>query len=263
MNSTSFAGTIPLCKHFNLQFGPPKEIVSDNAGVFQSAEAVEWHKSNGTKIRPITPLRLNGNGRFEQANGKIKAIVIKLIMDQPGRPVQEYFHCAVYIYNRPKGPNGYSPYFLMYGTHPPQEQQICHAYEHESTPEEEKQWSEELVRAQAANTARIDVASMKAAREKRTDSDLYYRGLGSASECGSVQRKLSHSTMGHGQYLLAIQTTCIPSFHRVVYDLQGDTMVHICSLPTRAGHPVRSLWYGSARLLEQDRRRIADAVGGL
>ncbi|KAI0991609.1 hypothetical protein K3495_g16578, partial [Podosphaera aphanis] len=164
-NNTSFADTIPLCKHINLQFGPPKEIVSDNAGAFQSVEAVEWHKSNGTKIRPITPLRPNGNGKVEQVNGKIKAIVIKLIMDQPGRPIQEYLDRAVYIYNRLKGPNGYSPYFLMYGTHPPQEQQIYHAYERESTPEEEKQWSEELVRAQAANTARTDVASMKAARD--------------------------------------------------------------------------------------------------
>ncbi|KAI0999615.1 hypothetical protein K3495_g8579, partial [Podosphaera aphanis] len=213
----------------------------------------------------------NGNGRFEQANGKIKAIVIKLIMDQPGRPVQEYFHCAVYIYNRLKGPNGYSPYFLIYGTHPPQEQKIYHAYERESTPEEEKQWSEELVRAQAVNTARTDVASMKAARDATRSYLQEKKGLIRTYTTGDWvlrvrQRTKKTEPFYDGPWAIS---SCYPNNTYTLISPGGVRLArryngtHLFPAYTRDGHPVHSLWYGSARLLEQDRRRIADAVGNL
>lgn len=77
INGLTFKDTIPLYTFIKCQFGAPTEMISDNAGAFQSAEAVAWHKTNGTKTHSITPNRPRGNGKIEQANGKIKSIIIK------------------------------------------------------------------------------------------------------------------------------------------------------------------------------------------
>ncbi|KAI0994376.1 hypothetical protein K3495_g13806 [Podosphaera aphanis] len=167
-------------------------------------------------------------------------------MDRPGRPIQEYLDRAVYIYNRFKGPNGYSPYFLMHGTHPPQEQQIYHAYERESTSEAEKQWSEELVRAQAANTARTDFASMKAARDATRSYLQEKKGLiwTYTTEnwvLGVRQRTKKTKPLYYGPWAKS------SSYPNNTYTLispggvclaRGYNGTHLLSAYTRDGHPV-------------------------
>ncbi|KAI1000360.1 hypothetical protein K3495_g7839 [Podosphaera aphanis] len=90
-------------------------------------------------------------------------------MDQPGRAIQEYLDLAVYLYNRLKSPNGYSPYYLTYSTLPlddPAPTPYQSPYQREPTPQEEAQWTEELVRSHAAPMARSYASSLKATRDE-------------------------------------------------------------------------------------------------
>lgn len=270
----TFQHTVPLCTFIKNQFGAPREMISDNAGAFKSDEALEWHRSNGTTIRPVTAARPRGNGKVEQANGKIKAIAIKMAMDQPGRTAQDYLERAVYVYNRLKGPNGYSPYFLMYGTEPRDDpQQIYHhsPYERDPTPEEEAQWAEELVRTNGAPIARSWALSLKASRDKTRAYLQEKKGLIRTFSTGDWvlrvrQRSNKTEPFYDGPWAIA---SCHPGntyLLRSPGGIENERLYngdHLFPAYTSDGHPVRSFWYAAPRLLQQDRRRLADAVGGL
>lgn len=88
---------------------------------------------------------------------------------------------AVAIYNCRISPSGYSPFFLLFGTQPPESETIYPIYTREVTDEEEKDWTKELVTNHAAPIARSYVGSVRAARAKSTSKDLYNWRLGFAS----------------------------------------------------------------------------------
>lgn len=267
----SFQDTIPLTDRMKYQFGSPKELISDNALCFQSKESLEHHGKNGTKVHRTTPYRPRANGKVEQANGKIKAIIIKLVMDQPGLPMQEYLDRAVYIYNRIKGPSGYSPYFLLYGTKPPDEQQVNYysPYQREPTPQEETLWTEEYVRMHEVSDVRAKMTSLKAARDKTRaylqENKSLMRTYASGDWVLRVrQRTKKTEPFYDGPYAIH---RCFPNNVYSLLSPGGIELVRrynatqLFPAYTRDGNPVRSLWYGSQLLLRQDRRRIAEAVG--
>ncbi|KAI0992676.1 hypothetical protein K3495_g15509, partial [Podosphaera aphanis] len=120
------------------------------------------------------------------------------------------------IYNRRLSPSGYSPYFLLFGTQPPDEELAYHQYIREATDHEQKAWDEEHARLHAAPIARSYVNSMKVVRaktraylqKKRRYSELMLqetRYFAYANEDTS----LNLSTMVLGPFLRATLTTRI------------------------------------------------------
>ena len=240
---------------------------------FQSVKAVTWHKSNSTKIHSTTPNRPRGNGKIEQANGNIKSIIIKLAMDQPGRSIQEYLDKAVYLYNRLKSPNGYSPYYLTYGTLPRDDptRPYHSPYQREPTPQEESQWTEGLVQSHAAPMAKSYASSLNAVRD---EARVYLQ-----------EKKALIRTYGTGDWELRVRQRgnktepyyygpwCVSACrHRNTYILRSPGGIELKNtyngdslFPayTKDGHPVRSLWYASPRELNRDRQQLVDAVEGL
>ncbi|KAI0992091.1 hypothetical protein K3495_g16095 [Podosphaera aphanis] len=113
-----------------------------------------------------TPIRPRSNGRVEQANAILKAILTRILLDAPGQRLADVLFRAVSIFNRRTSPNGYSPFFLLFGIQPPEEEPSYTAYVRESTVQEEREWAKELVKSHAAPIARSYASSMKATRDK-------------------------------------------------------------------------------------------------
>ncbi|KAI1003153.1 hypothetical protein K3495_g5050 [Podosphaera aphanis] len=129
-------------------------------------EAKNFQTKYGINVTHTTPTRPRGNGKIEQANGVLKAILTRNLLDNPQMPLTIALTIAVSIYNRRLSPSGYSPYFLLFGTQPPDEELAYHQYIREATDHEQKAWDEEHARLHAAPIARSYVNSMKAVRAK-------------------------------------------------------------------------------------------------
>ena len=127
-------------------FGAPKQFISDNAGSFSGHEALQFYAQHGIRVTHTTPMRPQGNGKVDKANGVLKAILARILLDGPQTPLTYIFPRAVTIYNRHVSPNGYSPYFLLFGTLPPDEEYVYPEYTREATINEENDWAEELVK---------------------------------------------------------------------------------------------------------------------
>ncbi|KAI0993835.1 hypothetical protein K3495_g14349, partial [Podosphaera aphanis] len=269
VGSTSFSDTIPLLEFIINTFGAPREIISDNAGCFTGVEARQFKKQYNIRTSPVTPARPRGNGKVEQANGVLKGILTRIFMEFPQTPLNKALARAVQIYNRRIGPTEYSPYFLLFGTQPPELQHTYAAYTRDPTPEEDCAWADELAKLHAAPIARSCVASLKAVRAKvrsylqekkgltrvyapgdwvlrvrqRTNKfEPYYDGPWAIAACHTGN---TYSLISPGGFLMANKyngTNLFPAY-------------------VRDGHPVRSLWYGSNRLLESDRSRLRSGAG--
>ena len=103
---------------------------------------------------------------MEQANGVLKGILARTILENREKPLPELLTRAVSIYNRRVSPSGYSPFFLLFGTQPPEAESLYPPYVREATPMEEHKWAEELTNLNPAPIARAYVNSMKSARAK-------------------------------------------------------------------------------------------------
>ncbi|KAI1004357.1 hypothetical protein K3495_g3855 [Podosphaera aphanis] len=269
VGSTSFSDTIPLLEFIINTFGAPREIISDNAGCFTGVEARQFKKHNNIRTSLVTPARPRGNGKVEQANGVLKGILTRIFMEFPQTPLNKALARAVQIYNRRTGPTEYSPYFLLFGTQPPELQHTYAAYTRDPTPEEDCACADELAKLHAAPIARSYVASLKAVRAKvrsylqekkgltrvyapgdwvlrvrqRTNKfEPYYDGPWAIAACHTGN---TYSLISPGGFLMANKyngTNLFPAY-------------------VRDGHPVRSLWYGSNRLLESDRSRLRSGAG--
>ncbi|KAI1006924.1 hypothetical protein K3495_g1287 [Podosphaera aphanis] len=164
--TTGFEYVGPFFEYIENTFGRPREYVSDNHNAFVGKAILEWHSLRGTRPVKTTPQRPRGNGKVEKANGELKEILKKLIFEQPNLSYETLLDQAVSIYNRRVGPNGYSHFFLMFGTKPPTEQQIYPSYGREHLPLEDKSFAAELARIYAAPLARTYVASLKSGRDQ-------------------------------------------------------------------------------------------------
>lgn len=267
--STDFPGTIPLLTKIGHTFGFPKEYISDNAGAFTSAEAVDWHRRNGTIIKPVTPARPRGNGKVEKANGDIKRTMLREHQADPtSRSFPQLLQRAVTILNRTPKQDGYSSFFLLFGTQPPQENLEFTEYAREAQHDEEIEFRRHLATNHEAPLARSQHGSSRASRNRIRAYLQEKKGL--------------IRTFAPGDWVLRVRQRA--SKHEPYYD--GPWAIISChsgntyrirspggiELPSKYngtnlfpaymddGHPVRSLWYGSKRLLEQDRQRLEDRI---
>lgn len=111
--------TRPFFTRLHFEFGAPKMIIADNAGAFMSEEAVAWHAARGTKMQRTSSHHPRSNGLMERVNGMIKAIFYGLQQQDRTEEMTVLIVKAVAIYNRRSKMHGYSPFFLLYGTQPP------------------------------------------------------------------------------------------------------------------------------------------------
>lgn len=77
---------------------------------------------------------------MEKVNHLLKHIVLREIQQNPGMTISVAVERATKIYNRTPKLSGYSPFFLLYGTTPPDEDRELVAYTREPSDEEELAW---------------------------------------------------------------------------------------------------------------------------
>lgn len=264
--SVQFTDTIPMIERIGTTFGYPKEWISDNAGAFNSHEAREWHQQHGSVVRPITPIRPRGNGKVEKANGDIKRIMLREHQANPTLNLPYLLQRAVTIYNRTPKPSGYSNYFLMFGTQPPQEQTQTELSEYvrEPTEGEEVNFEKQLAEQHEAPTARNYHNGLKASRDRIRAYLQEKKGLIRTYATGDWVLRIRQRGGKHEPYYDG--PWAIASCHSGnTYRIRSPGGI---ALPSKYngtnlfpayvddGHPVRSLWYANKQLLEQDRQRL-------
>ena len=272
VNTTSFQDSLPLLSFVVAQFDAPREWISDNAGAFTGTGADAWHKAMGSTVRPTTPYRPRGNGRVERANGVLKSILGRIRLQFPADSLRALHHRAVLIYNRRVGPAGYSPFFLLYGTQPARDRppQSFTAYEREPTETEQIDAQRDLARQHEGSLARDNVNSLKAvqaqARSYLQESKVLTRVFAPGDWVLRVrQRQHKNEPFYDGPWAIE---RC---FDNNTYSLISPGGIQLLNRKYNGtnlfpayvadGHPVRSFWYGSQRMLNQDRSRIAMNAG--
>lgn len=68
-----------------------------------------------------TLFRPRSNGKIEQIIGVLKSILSRAILDNRKLTFATALARAVHIFSRGFSPLGYSPFFFLYGTKPPEE----------------------------------------------------------------------------------------------------------------------------------------------
>ncbi|KAI0993586.1 hypothetical protein K3495_g14598, partial [Podosphaera aphanis] len=148
--NADFKNTMPLLLYIIRNFGTPKQIISDNANCFTGIEARQFQTKYGLAVTHTTPGRPQSNGKVEKVNGVLKSILTRVLLDTPNLKLVDALSHANMVFNRRIAPTGYSPYFLLFGTQPPEEEQAYPAYTREATLQEEQDWASDLARSHAA-----------------------------------------------------------------------------------------------------------------
>lgn len=249
-------------------FGKPKQIISDNAGCFAGTEAKRFQEKHHFTMAHTTPNRPQGNGKVEQANGILKGILSRLILDNGDVPLKRSLVQAVTIYNRRISPSGFSPFFLLFGTQPSEIEMVYPAYSREATDAEEIEWANELAKLHAAPIARTYVNSLKATRAKTQaylqESKALLRVYSPGDWVLRVrQRKHKFEPYYDGPWAIAAchanntYSLISPGGYRLLNRYNGTNLFPAY---VRDGHPVQSLWYGSRNMLNQDRKNLKSSV---
>ncbi|POS82548.1 hypothetical protein EPUL_005935, partial [Erysiphe pulchra] len=258
--NANFENTVPLLLFIFHTFGKPKQIISDNAGCFSGNEAKRFQEKHNFTMAHTTPNRPQGNGKVEQANGILKGILARLILDNRDVPLKRSLMQAVTIYNRRISPSGFSPFFLLFGTQPSEIEMVYPAYSREATDAEEIEWANELAKLHAAPIARTYVNSLKATRAKTQaylqESKALLRVYSPGDWVLRVrQRKHKFEPYYDGPWAIAAchanntYSLISPGGYKLLNRYNGTNLFPAY---VRDGHPVQSLWYGSRNMLNQD-----------
>jgi hypothetical protein len=165
VNSKKWHNTIPILTRIQNRFGPPRKLISNKAPEFNGKTAEKWHRKYGTRMLPITPYRPRGNGKIEQVNDVLKGIISRINLINPGFLLPDLLQAAVNTHNRTPRPNGYSSYFLFYGTISP-DRTSPEAYIRKSTRKKEEIHEKELAQHHKAPVAKARANSLKASRNQ-------------------------------------------------------------------------------------------------
>lgn len=269
----TFASTLPLLNRICHRFGAPREWISDNASCFKGREAQAYHAKHGSQVFNITPSRPRGNGKVEKMNGLLKAIMTREFAANRQRSTVNLAARAIILLNRTPRTTGYSSFFLMYGTSPPQVRTAATAsgfaaYKRDPTDKEEDAQKKDLAQTHEASSARQRANSFTASRdgvrallqEKKALLRTYAPG---DWVLRVRQRAHKHEPFYDGPWAV---TACSPGN---TYSLRSPGGIPLKTkyngtnlFPAYAadGHLIRSLWYASRTMLERDRKRLADLV---
>ncbi len=264
--STSSEYTIQFLEFLFDRFGKPAEIISDNAATLgSSAQLNAFLARNGVKLIKTTPYHPRTNGKVEQLNGRLKRLLTAWFAIPGNTDKHKGLRWALRTYNTTIHDTRYSPFFLLYGTVPKDQQpyEAFLTYEREPSPEEKTRHAQELASQEDRKTAL-----------RYTQSARYTRDV---TRARLQESKAQFRTYAVGDWVLRVrqrrhklepfydgpwQITQVYANH--TYSLQSPGGVHIHNrynaellFPAyvRDGHPVASLWYASRPLLMADRRR--------
>jgi hypothetical protein len=78
MPSKRWEYTLLMLINIRNRFGLFHKLINNNADKFSGPTAKGWHQQYNTNVHPTTPARPRGNGKMEQINGHIKAIMTRM-----------------------------------------------------------------------------------------------------------------------------------------------------------------------------------------
>jgi hypothetical protein len=249
------------------RFGSPHELISDNAGEFSSDIAKKWHQQYGTSVHPTTPSRPRGNKKVEQINGHLKAIITKVHLIHPEIPFPDLLQNAINLHNRTTRPNGYFPYFLLYGIIPP-ERTNPEAYTRKSTWEKKETHERELAQYHEAKMARTQANGLKALRNQIKAYLQKKKALLRVYAPGDWmlrvrQRNHKLEPFYNGPWAIL---SCHSNNTYILRSPGGVTLANryngtnLFPAYVPNGYPVRSLWYASKQALQKNRARLSSAI---
>ena len=100
-------------------YGPPKELLSDNGSNFLSEVIAHLVRVLQTRHRLTTPYHPRANGKVENLNGTLGAVLTKFTLGKNVHTWDLYLPEALYATRiRQHATSGRSPFFLVYGLEP-------------------------------------------------------------------------------------------------------------------------------------------------
>lgn len=262
---------IKLLDQIRLSYGCPLELVSDNGAQFTSEVVTKYLKKHKIRHVKTTPYHPETNGKCEKFNGQIKAILWALTNEQSKADWKDYLPRALYLYRTRTQSHGFSPYYLVYGINPPAPADVEDvAYVREYTPDEDSSNAQWLIGLQEDRGDRRKwVNSAKAIRDA-TRSFLQ-----------EDKAEIRRWTIGDWVLRVRARNHKFEPYYDGPFQITKAARNNTYQLTTIAGtplqgsyngdklfpayvsdkQPVDSLWYGSKRLLDLDRERLARAAG--
>jgi transposase InsO family protein len=102
-----------------IQFGAPKEILTDNGANLLAAGVAYYVNLLKSRHRLTTPYHPRTNGKVENLNGLLGKMLSKYLMGKPTRLWDEYLPQALFAARvREHATTGSSPFYLVYGQAP-------------------------------------------------------------------------------------------------------------------------------------------------
>jgi hypothetical protein len=174
---------------------------------------------------------------------------------------------AVKFHNKITRPSGYSPYFFIYGTIPP-DRMSPEAYAKESTWGKKETHKRKLAQHHEALIARERINGLKASRnqvraylqEKKALLRVY------ASDNWVLRVRQRYHKLEPFYDNSWVIASC---YNNNIYIFRSPGGVLLANkynktnlFPTyvQNGYPIRSLWYASKQALERDRARLSSAI---
>ena len=102
-----------------MNYGPPREILTDNGANLDADVIDHYMQILSTTHRHTTPYHPRTNGKVENLNGTLRAMLTKYLMNQPTKLWDLYLPQALFATRiRAHATSKYSPFYLLYGRHP-------------------------------------------------------------------------------------------------------------------------------------------------
>ena len=102
-----------------IQYGAPKEIISDNGPNLISGAVRYYLGLLETRHKTTTPYHPRTNGKVENLNGLLGRMLTKYLMNKPTKAWDLYLPQALFAARvHEHAVTGFSPFFLVYGVHP-------------------------------------------------------------------------------------------------------------------------------------------------
>ena len=102
------------------RYGPPRVMLSDNGLEFKNNLVEGYLHGLGTEVRHTTPYHPQANGKIERFHRSLKSMLRKLV-NARACEWEDHLGSALLAHRTTTSDvTGYSPFYLMFGRHPPQ-----------------------------------------------------------------------------------------------------------------------------------------------
>jgi hypothetical protein len=190
----------------------------------------------------------------------------RMHLAHPEIPLPDLLQTAINLHNRITRLNGYFPYFLLYGTTPP-DRTSPKAYTRESTWEKKETHEKKLAQHHKAPAARAQANSLKASRNQVRAYLQKKKALLKIYASGDWvlrvrQRNHKLEPFYDGPWAIA---SCQNNNYTLrspggVILVNRYNKTNLFPAYVQNGHPIRSLWYASKQALQRDRARLNSAI---